>query len=71
MERKKLSPEQLEKARLARNAYMRAYRKKNRKRTKELNLEYWARRAERENGGANDAENKVDREVQPAETAAD
>lgn len=35
------------KIRAARNAYMRAWRRKNPERAKEINERYWARRAER------------------------
>lgn len=37
-----------EKARQARNAYARAWRKKNPEKAKANNMRYWARRAERE-----------------------
>ncbi len=50
-----------EAAREARNAYARAWRKKNPEKTRQNNLRYWARRAEREaqaattEGGNNNA----------------
>lgn len=37
-----------EKARLARNAYHREWRAKNREKVREIDARYWARRAERE-----------------------
>ena len=60
-----------EKIRKARNAYYRAYRKKNKKKIAEINNRYWERRAERENGGEIDAENKAGGEIQSIETASD
>ena len=43
-----LTEAEKEAARLARNAYQRAWRAKNKERNKQSSLRYWARRAEKE-----------------------
>lgn len=50
--------EMREKARLARNKYMRDYRAKNREKMRELKERYWVRRAMSEQEVSDDVEKK-------------
>ena len=49
-----------EKARKARNAYQREWRRKNPERVKRINERYWLRRVQNEGGGADNESEKSD-----------